>query len=157
MTARPGGSWILAAILTIAAIVVPPAAEAETALTPEQRIVALQTQLEATSQTLAAATERLKKVEAEVAEVAATARLTHDTLARELAQPVLLLVGDGKCPSGFERVRTDVLLQTGPRTVKNAALIDRAGLADEEQIGVGSRVYRYLDFCFRAAGTVTVR
>jgi hypothetical protein len=108
--------------------------------------------------------ERVQTLERELAETKAALQQlnemtgrTHDAVAKELAQPMLLLVGEGDCPDGFERVQTEVMLLTGPRTPKNSTLIDAAGLADEEQMGVGSRVYRYLDFCFRAANRVVLR
>jgi len=116
----------------------------------EQQVAALKAELAETS-------ARLKALEGKLDALIVSTTVTRDVLARELAQPMLLLVGEGSCPAGFERVKTEVLLLTGPHTPKNAALIERAGLADEEQQGVGSRVYRYLDFCFRAANTVVVK
>jgi cell division protein FtsB len=119
--------------------------------------VPLDQQISALKAELASTVARLKALEAQLGELAANSKATRDTLARELAQPMLLLVGEGRCPAGFERVGTELMLHSGPRTLKNQAMIDRAGLADEEQMGVGSRVYRYLDFCFRAADSVRVK
>ena len=124
---------------------------------PASMAATLDEKVQALTAGLAAANARLTELEAKIGELAATAKITRDSLARELAQPVLLLVGEGKCPAGFDRIQTEVLLLSGPRTAKNSELLDRAGLADDEQVGVGSRVYRYLDFCFRAANTVTVK
>jgi hypothetical protein len=119
-------------------------------LSQEQQVAALKAELAAT-------TAHLKSLESQLGELAASSKMTRDTLARELSQPMLLLVGEGRCPTGFERVGTDVMVFSGPRTPKNQTMIDRAGLADEEQMGVGSRVYRYLDFCFRAENSVGVK
>ena len=115
------------------------------------------TQLDQLAAALAKTHDKLQALEAEVAKLSTDNAKTREALARELAQPVLLLVGEGRCPLGFERVQTEVLLLSGPRTAKNSALLDAAGLADDEQVGVGSRVYRYLDFCLRAANSVTVK
>ena len=138
-------------LAAVAALVIalPWSVRAET-LPLEQQVAALRAELAATS-------ARLKALETQIGELTASSKTTRDTLARELAQPMLLLVGEGRCPAGFERVGTELMLLSGPRTPRNSALIDRAGLADDEQIGVGSRVYRYLDFCFRAANALTVK
>jgi hypothetical protein len=106
---------------------------------------------------LAATQDRLKSLESDIARLSAATQSTHDALAAELAQPMLLLVGEGECPTGFTRVKVEAMLLTGPRTPKNSALIDAAGLADAEQVGVGSRVYRYLDFCYRAANAFQMK
>ena len=104
---------------------------------------------------LAALKSRLAALEARLAGVGAKADATHAALSRELAQPVLLLVGEGPCPAGFERIPVEVMINTGPTTRKISAIIERAGLGDAEQPGVGARVFRYMDFCFRPAGSVT--
>jgi hypothetical protein len=106
---------------------------------------------------LAAIQDRLKSLEADVARLSASTASTRESLANDLAQPMLLLVGEGPCPFGFERIKVEAMLLTGPRTIKNTDLIDAAGLADDEQVGVGSRVYRYMDFCFRAAGAIKLQ
>ena len=97
---------------------------------------------------------RLAALETTVRSLAETGRSTREALARELAQPMLLLVGEGKCPAGFERIPLDAMLLTGPRTLKTQEIIERAGLANEHQPGVGPRVYRHLDFCFREGNSV---
>lgn len=128
-----------------------------TAAEADPQMARLQADLIAVQKALAVAETRQAAADKAIAELTALARSTRDALASELAQPMLLLVGDGACPAGFKRVKTEVMLLSGPRTAVNSDLIDRAGLADDEQVGVGSRVYRYLDFCFRAANTVTVK
>ncbi len=137
-----------AAVACILAL--PSIAGAADAPPPEVQIQALKAELATTS-------ARLKALEAQLSAVAAESKSNRDTLTRELSQPMLLLVGEGRCPAGFERISVEAMLLTGPRTPKNVELIERAGLADEEQQGVGSRVFRYLDFCFRAANSVGVK
>ncbi len=141
-------TWVLAAAVALVPAL-PSLCRAETP-SLEQQVGALRAELAAT-------TARLTLLESQIGALTATSKSTRDRLAHELAQPMLLLVGEGRCPAGFERVGTELLLLSGPRTPKNSALIDRAGLADDEQMGVGSRVYRYLDFCFRAENTAVVK
>lgn len=148
MTGSARQSW-RAAAASVLVVALPALCQAE-ALSLEQQVAMFKAELAAT-------TARLKSLESQLGALTASAKATRDTLAQELAQPMLLLVGEGRCPAGFERVGTELLLLSGPRTPKNSTLIDRAGLADDEQMGVGSRVYRYLDFCFRAANSVAVK
>ena len=148
MTNAARQSWRVAAVALF--VVALPALGQTEALSLEQQVAALKDELASTS-------ARLKSLESQLGALIASAKATRDTLAQELAQPMLLLVGEGRCPAGFDRVGTELMLLSGPRTPKNSALIDRAGLADDEQMGVGSRVYRYLDFCFRAANSVVVK
>ena len=148
MTNAARRSWRVA--VGIVFVVALPALGHAEALSLDQQVAALKAELAATS-------ARLTSLESQLSALTASAKATRDTLAQELAQPMLLLVGEGRCPAGFDRVGTELMLLSGPRTPKNSALIDRAGLADDEQMGVGSRVYRYLDFCFRAANSVVVK
>ena len=97
---------------------------------------------------------RLAALEATIKSLAETTHSTREALAHELAQPMLLLVGEGACPAGFVRIPLDAMLLTGPRTLKTQEIIERAGLANEHQPGVGPRVYRHLDFCFREGNSV---
>ena len=140
---------VLTAWVALTAFAGPPAqANDATATGPE---------IERLNNELSAAKARLTALEAEVARLSALGQSTRDTLANELAQPMLLLVGDGQCPTGFARIKVEAMLLMGPRTAKNSDLLDAAGLADDEQQGVGARVYRYLDLCYRAPGAVTVK
>jgi hypothetical protein len=137
-------------VLAAAVLALPALGLAADAPPLDQQVAALTAELAATK-------ARLTALEAQLGELAAASKATRDVLARELSQPMLLLVGEGRCPFGFERVQTEIMLLSAGRTLKNTDMIDRAGLADDEQIGVGSRVYRYLDFCFRAANSVEVK
>jgi uncharacterized coiled-coil protein SlyX len=106
------------------------------------------------NQRLAAQESRIATLEAELAKTAASAANTRSALERELAQPMLLLVGTGACPHGFMRIVTRVLILTRARNLENGHLFDAAGLTYEDPPGVGDNVYRDLDFCFRAANSV---
>ncbi|MFO1173104.1 MAG: hypothetical protein U1E49_19330 [Hyphomicrobiaceae bacterium] len=105
---------------------------------------------------VAAQEKRIATLEAELETTKADAALTRSALARELAQPMLLLVGTGACPHGFTRIVTRVLILTRARNPENGHLFDAAGLTYEDPPGVGDNVYRDLDFCFRPANTVGV-
>jgi hypothetical protein len=150
MTGKPKRHTLTLAVAVLVAMALPFLASAADAPPVELQIQALRAELAETA-------GRLKALESQLGAIAAESKATRDTLTRELSQPMLLLVGEGRCPAGFERISVEAMLLTGPRTPKNIELIERAGLADEEQQGVGSRVFRYLDFCFRAANSVTVK
>lgn len=105
---------------------------------------------------LAAQEKRIAALEAELAATKASATRTRSALERELAQPMLLLVGQGPCPYGFTRIVTRVLILTRARNAENGHLFDAAGLTYEDPPGVGDNVYRDLDFCFRPADAVKV-
>ena len=105
---------------------------------------------------LAAQEKRIATLEAELAATKASAALTRSALERDLAQPMLLLVGTGACPHGFTRIVTRVLILTRARNPENGHLFDAAGLTYEDPPGVGDNVYRDLDFCFRPANAVKV-
>ncbi len=105
---------------------------------------------------VAAQEQRIAMLEAELAATKASAAHTRSALERELAQPMLLLVGTGACPHGFTRIVTRVLILTRTRNPENGHLFDAAGLTYEDPPGVGDNVYRDLDFCFRAANAVKV-
>ncbi len=107
-------------------------------------------------QRLAAAEQRISELQSRLVSVAVTADSAHTAIARELAQPMLLLVGRGPCPSGFKRIVTRVLILTRARNAENGHLWDEAGLTYEDPPGVGDNVYRDLDFCFRPANSVTI-
>ena len=98
---------------------------------------------------LSAQEQRLVSLETELAH-------TKAALARDLAQPMLMLVGTGPCPHGFTRIVTRVLILTRKRNAENTALFDAAGLTEEYPPGVGDNVYRDLDFCFRPANAVGI-
>lgn len=105
---------------------------------------------------LAAAEHRIAELEQRLATVAETAAVAKSAIARELSQPMLLLVGMGPCPSGFKRIATRVFILTRARSAENGHLWDEAGLPYEDPPGVGDNVYRDLDFCFRPANSVTL-
>lgn len=142
---------LLAAGLATALVMPSPAAGPDAA---GETIAALKQDVAALRQVASATKARLEALEATVASLTTTTRSTREALARELSQPMLLLVGEGACPSGFENIPLDAMLLTGPRTLKTQEIIERAGLANEHQPGVGPRVYRHLDFCYREAGSV---
>lgn len=100
--------------------------------------------------------QRLQTLEAELAETSSRAAQTRSALERELAQPMLLLVGTGPCPHGFKRIVTRVLILTRARNAENGSLFDQAGLMYEDPPGVGDNVYRDLDFCFRPANAIGI-
>ena len=87
-------------------------------------------------------------------EFSATAGAAKLAIEKELAQPMLLLVGTGPCPTGFKRIVTRVLILTRARNPENGHLFDEAGLTYEDPPGVGDNVYRDLDFCYRPANAV---
>ncbi len=105
---------------------------------------------------LAAQEARIGALKAELAKTSAVAARTQAALARDLAQPMLLLVGTGPCPFGFKRIVTRVLILTRARNPENGHLFDEAGLMYEDPPGVGDNVYRDLDFCFRPAKAVGI-
>lgn len=105
---------------------------------------------------LATQEKRIAALEAELAATKASAAGTRSALERELAQPMLLLVGTGACPHGFTRIVTRVLILTRARNPENGHLFDAAGLTYEDPPGVGDNVYRDLDFCFRPANAVKI-
>lgn len=152
MRAKP----ILALCLLAALVAMPMAMPAHTAEPAEadKAIAVLRQEVAALRQAASASQARLAALEATVTSLAEAARSTREALAREMAQPMLLLVGEGACPAGFERIPLDAMLLTGPRTLQTQEIIERAGLANEHQPGVGPRVYRHLDFCFREAHSV---
>ena len=142
---------LLAAVVAVALSQPLPAAGPELA---DAAIASLKQEVAALRRTGEERDARLAALETTVRSLAETGRSTREALARELAQPMLLLVGEGKCPAGFERIPLDAMLLTGPRTLKTQEIIERAGLANEHQPGVGPRVYRHLDFCFREGNSV---
>jgi hypothetical protein len=103
---------------------------------------------------LAALEERVQSLEAARVKASAATARTQAALERDLAQPMLLLVGMGPCPHGFKRIATRVLILTRARTSENGHLFDEAGLTYEDPPGVGDNVYRDLDVCFRPANAV---
>ncbi len=105
---------------------------------------------------LAKLTERLAAQEQRLAGLEMELVKAKAALTRDLAQPMLLLVGDGPCPYGFERIVTRVMILTRTRKPENGHLFDAAGLTGEDPPGVGDNVYRDLDFCFRRANAVGI-
>jgi hypothetical protein len=103
---------------------------------------------------LTALEQRIQTLEAELAKTADSTARTQAALERDLAQPMLLLVGMGPCPHGIKRIATRVLILTRARTSENGHLFDEAGLTYEDPPGVGDNVYRDLDFCLRPANAV---
>jgi hypothetical protein len=111
----------------------------------------IETTIAALSERLASQERRIATLEAEVARTSALAQAMQAAIARERAQPMLLLVGTGPCPEGFKRIVTRVLILTRARNPENGHLFDEAGLTYEDPPGVGDNVYRDLDFCYRPA------
>ncbi len=105
---------------------------------------------------LAAQEQRIGALEAELAKTAVSAAQTRAALERDLAQPMLLLVGEWPCPYGFKRIETRVMILTRSRTAITGPLFDQAGLSGEDPPGVGNNVYRDLDFCFRLPKAVGI-
>jgi hypothetical protein len=114
---------------------------------------ALDTKLQQLTDRLATQEARIAALEAELARVSGTAEGARLAIEKELAQPMLLLVGTGPCPEGFKRIVTRVLILTRARNPENGHLFDEAGLTYEDPPGVGDNVYRDLDFCYRPAAT----
>lgn len=99
---------------------------------------------------------RVTVLEAKLAAIASSAERTRTTLARQLAEPMILLVGTGPCPAGFTRINTRVFLNSRPRTPETGPLLDAAGIPDEEQPGVGYNVSRDFFLCFRRANSASM-
>lgn len=105
---------------------------------------------------LASQEQRIDALEAELAKTSASGAATRAALERDLAQPMLLLVGEWPCPYGFKRIETRVMILTRSRTAKTGPLFDEAGLSGEDPPGVGNNVYRDLDFCYRLPKAVGI-
>lgn len=148
--------WIAAALTAMGIVSV--AAAAGTGVSGDDAVLR---QLERTAADVASLKAEVAGNKALIADLSArlavaekAASLAKAAIMNELAQPMLLLVGEAPCPSGFKRIGTRVFLLTRPRTRENAMLFDQAGLVWEDQPGVGDNVYRDLDFCFRMANSV---
>ena len=107
-------------------------------------------------QRLVAQEQRIVALEAELAKTATSAAQTRAALERDLAQPMLLLVGEWPCPYGFKRIETRVMILTRARTEITGPLFDEAGLSSEDPPGVGNNVYRDFDFCYRLPKAVGI-
>lgn len=124
--------------------------------TSEGKIAELAAELAAFKDQAARSEARLSALTARLEHAERAALIAKAAIAEQLAQPVLLLVGMGPCPTGFKRIETRVLILTRARTSANGHLFDEAGLPYEDPPGVGDNVYRDLDFCFRPANSVTL-
>lgn len=116
----------------------------------------LATEVAKLNERLAAQEQRIGALEAELAKTSASQASTRAALERDLAQPMLLLVGEWPCPYGFKRIETRVMILTRSRTAKTGPLFDEAGLSGEDPPGVGNNVYRDLDFCYRLPKSVAI-
>lgn len=115
----------------------------------EQRIASLE-------QELTRLREHAAGLEARLATAESVAAATRTALSRELAQPMLLLVGTGPCPAKFKRIDVHALMLTRQRTEETGPLLDEAGLTYEDPQGVGYNAFRGFSFCFRPGGSTSL-
>ena len=106
---------------------------------------------------IAALEARIDALEAKLETTTKTADVAKAAIAHELAQPMLLLVGDLPCPDGFKRIVTRVMILTRAMNPMRPEQWIAAGLPEEERLGVGDNVYRDLDFCYRTANSVVLK
>lgn len=106
---------------------------------------------------IAALEARIAALEAKLETTTKTADTAKAAIAHELAQPMLLLVGDLPCPDGFQRIITRVMILTRAMNPMKPDQWIAAGLPEEERLGVGDNVYRDLDFCYRTANSVILK